>query len=162
MTEPEEPSSWTVELDPEKCTMCEGCVKHCPTGALSLNQSQDELSLLFDASLCHGCPTSESCQDICPEEAIRLGRGETGQRVLLTSPLVECASCHKNFAAAQKLEALSRTSRVHHELVRDLCPLCRREQLVVRFIEEERVPGSTAEYRSTTKILRESGKLRDD
>jgi len=164
MDDSEQAKGWTVEVDPEKCTMCEGCAKHCPTRALTLDRGEEALSLLFDASLCHGCSGGDSCQDICPEDAIVLARGAGGDgpQVLIASPLVECEGCHETFAAAQKLERLATAGRVHHELVRNLCPMCRREQLVVRFIEQERMPGAKAEYRSTIKILREAGKLRED
>jgi ferredoxin len=165
MSETGQPTGWSVQLDPERCTRCEACARDCPTGALSLGRDEETLSLLFDSSLCHGCPDSEGCQGMCPENAIRLLETEAddaGKSVLLCSPLAKCSGCHKTFAAAQKLETLSRKGQVHHELIRNLCPVCRREQLVVTFIQDQRVPGSTAEYRSTKQILRKAGKLRED
>lgn len=164
MTAAEPRTGWMVELDQERCTLCEGCVRGCPTGALVLERGDCSLSLVFDATLCHGCPDGDSCEVTCPEEAISLSRGASsdGPVTLVESPLITCSGCAKTFAAAHKLDALARAGRVHHKLVRDLCPVCRREQLVVSFIEHERVPGSKAEYRSTVKILREAGKLRED
>lgn len=164
MSEPS-PSSWNVVLAPERCTLCEVCARDCPTGALRLDRSADAVGLLFTAELCHGCPAGNGCHATCPEGAIRLepgGSAEAGERLLLESPLVRCSHCGSGFAAAHELEVLSRTGRVHHDLISDLCPLCRREQLVVGFIERERVPGATAEYRSTTEILRRAGKLREE
>jgi len=159
------PSRWIVVLDPERCTLCEVCARDCPTGALRLERTADAVKLLFDAALCHGCPEGNGCHETCPEGAIHLERGggaDGSERLLLASALIPCAHCGKGFAAVHELEVLQRAGRVHHELVSDLCPLCRREQLVVGFIERERVPGSIAEYRSTTDILRRAGKLRGE
>jgi ferredoxin len=161
------PHGWIVLLDGEGCTLCEACARDCPTGAIRLERSEETLSLFFDPSLCNACPDGDSCQAICPENAIRLveileGAGDAEESLLISSPLLRCASCGKDFAAAQKVDALSRKDRTHHRMIRDLCPICRRTQLVVSFIQEHRAPGSKAEYRSTTEILRKAGKLRDD
>ena len=154
---------WEVVLDRESCTLCEVCARDCPTGALRVDRTAETVALVFAPSQCDGCPGGTSCQAICPEGAIRLTVTGGGEEVeLLRSPLLPCSSCGKGFAPAHKLEALARKGRLHHDLVRDLCPICRRNELVVTFIEEERAPGEKAEYRSTTTILRRAGKLREE
>jgi hypothetical protein len=67
--------------------------------------------------------------------------------------MARCTYCGELFAPICKLEVMARKGQEKHER----CPICRRTHLVVTFIEERRVPGSKAEYRSTRDILRRAG-----
>lgn len=53
----------------EACTMCQGCVATCPTGALQTELS--DLSPLFYKSLCTGCGL---CAEFCMENALFISR----------------------------------------------------------------------------------------
>jgi ferredoxin len=152
------PTSFTVELDEQACSLCEVCARECPTGALRLERSAETLGLIFAPGLCNGCPQGDSCQEICPEKAIVVR--QTAQphvdeepRVLLESRMVRCAYCGEPFAPLHKIEAIEKKGQAKH----DLCPLCRRTHLVVSFIEERRAPGEKAEYRSAMDIIRRAG-----
>jgi ferredoxin len=48
------------------CTGCGVCATTCPTGALTLERSNGDLTLTFDAALCVAC---SQCLPVCPEAA---------------------------------------------------------------------------------------------
>jgi len=155
---------WIVEVDEELCSLCEVCARDCPSGALRVEKDGDRLVLSFQTSLCQSCAPGEGCESTCPEDALsrRDGRAEplTMERVqLVDGQVLRCSYCNEPFGTVRKLERVAK--RRHHsaEIVRDLCPLCRRKHLVVKFIDEERMPEGQAEYRSTYDILRRAGKL---
>jgi len=153
---------WVLELDAPRCSLCEVCARRCPSGALRVETRNETLWLVYRPALCQGCTLEETCQARCPEQAIQLtGRrhaaAETEEVVLLESAMIRCSQCGQPFSPARKLDTLARKKQTRHEVLRDLCPLCRRTQLVVSFIETRRVPGSRAQYRSTKEILRRAG-----
>ncbi len=155
-------SPYTVEVDTELCSLCEVCAHRCPTGALSIERDGKDLRLLFRHELCNGCPGGKICQEVCPEKAIRLvERGDTVPAtgsmevvILAQSEMLKCEYCGEYFAPVQKVSAVSKRSGGKKELIRNYCPLCRRTQMVVQFIDEKRMPTGKAEYRSGTDILR--------
>ncbi|UCD58891.1 MAG: 4Fe-4S dicluster domain-containing protein [Candidatus Hydrogenedentota bacterium] len=149
---------WAVELDVEKCSLCEVCAHRCPTGAIRLERTDEALALYFRHGECTGCTADTSCEAICPEEAIKVIKLDApacrGEDVLLIeSKLVRCGYCGELFAPNKKLESLGKKG-LGHEVEKTLCPLCRRKLLVVKLIDEKMVPGKHAEYRSTKDILR--------
>ena len=87
-----------VLVDETKCSLCLSCVQHCKIGALTANSS--EYSLHHTPSSCIQC---KICEEVCPEEAIRIRSGlllsesffET--HLLHKSEPVVCPSCGKEF-----------------------------------------------------------------
>lgn len=152
---------WVVKVDSERCSLCEGCAKHCPTGALRSVRHGERLELWFRAATCNGCAGGDGCEAICPEKAVtrwdRSPAAPEREVLLVAGDLVRCTYCGEAFAPDRKLAAVER--KRDREVVRDHCPLCRREQLVVRFIEERRAPGEHAAYRSARDILRRTGHM---
>ncbi len=66
--------------------------------------------------------------------------------------MLQCSVCGTRFAPEAKLEAASHRRGDDADLISDQCPLCRRTQMVARFIEEKRkTPGKKAEYRTGKK-----------
>lgn len=55
---------FTMEVDKEKCTLCESCISTCPAGAISLSDQ-----IVMSADLCILCC---ACVKTCPEEAVNL------------------------------------------------------------------------------------------
>ncbi|WP_163340654.1 EFR1 family ferrodoxin [Desulfopila sp. IMCC35008] len=55
---------FTVQVDEEKCTLCETCISTCPAGAISLSGQ-----IIMSADLCILCC---ACIKGCPEEAVSL------------------------------------------------------------------------------------------
>lgn len=163
---------YTVDHDKNKCALCVVCARNCPTGALRRNESEGELSLYFNASLCDGCGGDALCEKNCPEKAIVSvslnAPPESNDYVLLNrSEMVKCAHCEELFAPTRRLEIVGkRAGQKDKNIEQRYCPLCRRTNLVVEFIEEHRAPGSKAEYRSATDIIRrvksEREKARED
>ena len=145
---------WQVEVDADKCSLCEVCGKRCRTGAIRSEQTEDALSILFRYRLCDGC---RDCLKICPEKAMRLAEAETepgapDEVVLAASGMLRCSVCGGDFVPEAKLRAASHRRGDDADLIPNQCPLCRRTQMVVRFIEEKRkMEGRMAEYKTGTK-----------
>ncbi len=145
---------WLVEVDTEKCSLCEVCARCCPSGAIRSEQAEDTLVILFSHELCDGC---RDCLKRCPEDAMTLEGIETPpegseRSVLAESEMLRCSVCGKHFAPVAKLEAASHRRGDGVDLIRKQCPLCRRTQMVARFIDEKREAiGKKAEYRTGKK-----------
>ncbi len=149
---------WAVELDTKKCSLCEVCARHCPTGAIHLERKDDMVTLYFRHGKCDACSGEKSCEAICPEEAIKvidLGKSSrrSGEVRLIQSKLQQCSRCREYFSPYIKLESLGKKG-LSHGVEKSLCPICRRKKLVVKLIDEKTAPGGHAEYRSKTDIIR--------
>ena len=148
---------WMVQLNQDTCSMCEVCARRCPTGALHLEREKDILSLHFSSMKCIGCADEKGCQALCPEDAIKLEELVSPEKeadiLLNKSKMIKCAYCHAFFATETKLGVIKK-KKLAHEVVEDYCPLCRRTNMVVKFIDEKRDPTGKAEYRSANDIMR--------
>lgn len=154
-------SHWAVEHDRDKCALCVVCARNCPTGALRRDESDGQLTLYYNAELCDACGGDPACQRRCPEEAIKIGEAGAGvpqpgeEQLLNQSAMVRCEYCTETFAPIRRLDVVA--GRRESKLVeRALCPLCRRTNMVVQFIETHRTPGQKAVYRSATSIIRKA------
>lgn len=79
------------------------CAATCPTGALHRYASEGERGLDFDAWRCIGCG---HCESVCPEGAVRLGRGAAteipGAEIRLTRfGQANCAECGCSFSVME-------------------------------------------------------------
>lgn len=151
-------SQWKVKLDRDKCSMCEVCARKCPTGALHLERENDMLGIYFKYEECIGCTDENGCRALCPEDAIELeelkSTTDVNADVLLNeSKLVQCSYCKNYFAPETKISRIKK-KKLAHEVIEDYCPLCRRTNIVVRFIDEKRLPKGKAAYRSANDIMR--------
>jgi len=152
---------WSVTIDTETCALCEVCAKHCPTGALKNMMEGDVLSIFFQSSLCNGCRGKKSCEELCPEKSISLVQAECPEEqdssvLLVQDTMIRCAYCEEYFTTRRKLNAVAKKGIKNPE--DEYCPLCRRQNLVVSFIREHRVPGSDPEYQSARHVLRRAGR----
>jgi len=154
---------WIVEVDEERCSLCECCARDCPSGALQSHKDGDRLKLTFQSSQCTACPPEQGCESLCPEQAITrrdAGSAAPEERIeLVDGQLIECSYCHATFGTVRKLERVASKRRNQSPIQREYCPLCRRKHLVVKFIDEERKPDGEAVYRSTYEILRQANRL---
>ncbi len=145
---------WRVDVDADKCSLCDVCSHRCMTGAIRSEQEEETLALLFRYKLCDGCG---DCLKSCPEDAMRLMEAEdppsgSGEQVLTASKMLRCSVCGACFAPTMKLQAASRRRVDKADLIREQCPLCRRTQMVARLIDERRkTRGRKAEYRTGRK-----------
>ena len=157
--------AWSVEHDKNKCALCVVCARNCPTDALKRKEEGGNLTLYFNASLCDGCGGNPLCEENCPESAIVSTRGtpaESGYVMLSSSPMVQCSYCEEYFAPARRLDVVEQKSEGSNKKVeRVYCPLCRRQNLVVDYIETNLLPGSHAEYRSAKHMLKKAKKRQE-
>lgn len=78
------------------CTVCEACIRVCPTEALGVQRDTEGVALNFDPGLCIGC---EACVPVCPERVVRvekvtdLSRLAQGIVTLHRSSEVLCEKC---------------------------------------------------------------------
>ncbi|MBI4706101.1 MAG: 4Fe-4S binding protein [Deltaproteobacteria bacterium] len=156
---------WRITVDGEKCALCEVCSRHCPSGALRVEQGGAVLRLVFRPGLCHGCVDREGCEIRCTEGALARARDESTEEpaaeiVLSQCELVRCARCGEPHAPARKLRAVARRRRGKDPAATARCPHCRRTALAIRFVEEKHGPGSHTQSRSAREILRRAGHWR--
>ena len=59
------------EWDQDKCTLCMECKDYCYFNAITVLPDQ----ILIDPSLCHSC---YACTELCPENALPMGKRKTG------------------------------------------------------------------------------------
>lgn len=78
-------SNWPfaqIEVD-ERCTGCQVCTQICPTGALQMNDDDEEKELRHTPALCLNCG---ACADYCPQQAVSQGdKVDLGKVVAATS-----------------------------------------------------------------------------
>ena len=147
-----------AQVDGGKCTLCEACMRYCPTTAYRIDRKGKAVRLVFKPDACDGCPDHVSCVGKCPESAItsrpRTESGMPDEQVVAESQLVKCAYCGEHFSSSDRVESVAKRLSRDRVVERSYCPLCRRTQLVVNLIETRRRPGAKAEYRSGKDILR--------
>ena len=84
-------------LTPENCTLCNRCVRVCPTWALSIEKiDKDSGTFSIDLGRCCYC---QECEKVCPSDAIHLD-----DKVWLTSGLVRDAVKKSHLVVKQKKE----------------------------------------------------------
>ncbi|MBI5212444.1 MAG: 4Fe-4S binding protein [Nitrospirae bacterium] len=59
----------------ETCNNCFACVGMCPTGALKIENKDDDRELFFSTSLCNGCGL---CKDFCMACSVNIEKGFSG------------------------------------------------------------------------------------
>ena len=158
--------TWSVDHDKTKCALCVVCARNCPTDALKREEEGGQLTLYFNSNLCDGCGGNPLCEENCPESAIVSTKAKTpsesGYVMLSSSPMVQCSYCDEYFAPVRRLDVVEQKSDQTKKVERTYCPLCRRQNLVVGYIEENLVPGSHAEYRSAKHMLKKAKKRQDE
>ena len=130
------------EIDTEKCTGCGACSVQCSSGANEVVEEEGLRKIRIFLGMCIMCGR---CEDICPEEAIKLTREFELSYAKQTRPYVEnklelkkCKNCGKYYATAKHLEAIRRRvaenidPSVKEIVLRDMnvyssyCPDCRK------------------------------------
>ncbi|HEY0837157.1 MAG TPA: 4Fe-4S binding protein [Azospirillum sp.] len=124
-----------VEVDAARCTLCYGCARACPTGALLTSSGTPRLG--FVERLCIQCGL---CRATCPERAVSfvprlaLDASAAEPRVLKEDEVLACLRCgapvgprsmvekmesmlagHPNFSAPGATDALRRCERCRGE-----------------------------------------------
>lgn len=155
----EQKTYWMAEVDLAKCSMCQVCVRKCPVKALRSEQHDNTLTIYYDPQICDGCEGEIKCQELCPEEAIRVVEldsppDDLSERQFQSSQLLVCQACGELYAPISHALAAAAKGAVNADRFKDFCPLCRRTNLVVSFTEDKR--RDEAEGQAT---YRQGGKL---
>jgi ferredoxin len=121
--------NFDVLVDEERCTLCEVCVRACPTSALTTYEEDDELILRFDQNLCDGC---KLCEEKCPESSIKvveLEKQEVKIMAKASSKIVYCKNCGRPIGTEKGIRKVSDILRAKglEEPAKKacLCPGCR-------------------------------------
>jgi ferredoxin len=92
----------TVQIDCDRCSACELCVKFCPTGALTftttaVNDDDDQFKIDFAAGRCIDC---DLCVVACPDDALTLSNRVDAAALaalttttIATGELTSCVDC---------------------------------------------------------------------
>lgn len=88
-----------VELDLEKCTLCQACFTLCSQQVFSMT----DCAVSVDHQKCTNCSL---CLDICPEEAVRvtekIAKKQVSHHLIITS---KCVSCNKTYSSFTRNES---------------------------------------------------------
>lgn len=151
---------WALDHDKTKCALCVVCARNCPTGALRRLEEGDTLALYYNASLCDGCKGEALCEKNCPEKAVLSVKSdveqESGFKLLNRSEMVQCSYCQEYFAPVRRLDVVSGKGVDAKKVDRLYCPLCRRTNLVVDYIQQAGLGQGMPEYRSAKDIQRQA------
>jgi ferredoxin len=88
------------------CSACEACSRTCPTGALSVNESDETWTLAFNADRCVACGV---CVEVCQPKALK-ARSEfdaspgRGPATLYSLAKQRCRRCDRFFVSARPQE----------------------------------------------------------
>lgn len=120
-----------VEIDSDKCTMCELCAAHCPTGALKLEQAGGDTKILFSYSECVAC---NICLKSCPERkkgAIKVEKAIDWQSLknspvmLVESKQICCSKCGTPIGNSLMIDKIRNKMGPGATTAFDLCSQCR-------------------------------------
>lgn len=128
-----------VKIDPDKCSFCELCTAHCPTGALKLEEDKGFTRILFNYQACVAC---NICIKICPERkkgAIKVERALNWDRLSgkLWEPLVEskkicCSKCGTPIGNSLMIDRIKKQLGPESTTAFDLCSQCRFQSALLR------------------------------
>jgi ferredoxin len=133
-------SVWRVGFNTETCSMCEVCVRACPTHALFVRTKGNVETILFDSRLCDGCGGTLFCQEQCPEKAATVTRApalavSSEPVALIAGEMITCRSCGALFMPKRELETLLKNKKMRPNGVQGECPACRREHLLDSYLK---------------------------
>lgn len=123
-----------VKIDKDACTGCLTCAIVCPTDAISADQQQTQVSLVFDHSACVACGL---CVTLCPERAegaievqrvTDLNRLDQGRQVVFTGEESLCERCGAPVAPRRMVERIAEILGDDFDVrhMGSLCVKCRR------------------------------------
>ncbi len=116
-----------VLLDAPACSLCGFCAQRCPTGALTVRETDLETGLVLLASACTSCGRCVRACEMKPSLlSMQVATAEqlSAQPVVLRlSERVACTQCGKPMVSRAELDFV--ISRIGHPTWLDLCEDCR-------------------------------------
>jgi ferredoxin len=100
-------------IDEGACTVCDACIRICPTGALDLIEENRRPAYALLPALCNGCAM---CVDVCEDKAIRIDRMRRARAVTLPLRSGHCRACGASFHVSPAKQEMT------------LCRICRKTQ----------------------------------
>ena len=99
-----------VNVNDEKCLVCDACSNMCPFQALRVRYDNDKRNLEFNMSRCTACGI---CEAICPYNAIKVGYSynkdyDKGWRVVASDEVARCRRCGKPIGSMKYLKYLEK------------------------------------------------------
>jgi ferredoxin len=127
---------WSVSFREERpsfCTLCGICTEVCRPTALSLDKTQWDVELRYDAARCDGCGY---CVEYCPERVLKVEAATrridstVKPKRLASSTILPCRRCgNPTVAEAMYSKVLQRFRRqkgsLADEAAMDLCTSCK-------------------------------------
>ena len=119
----------TVDIN-DGCTGCGACAAACHTEALTMEQDEDEVAILFDARRCIACG---ECEPVCPENVVQIDKRtdlhilSQGSRTLYQDQKVRCERCGAPVAPRAMLERFAHLLGKHQAFstITRYCVACR-------------------------------------
>ena len=111
-------------IDKRRCVSWVACVNNCPANALSSRRTGERLIISYAGQRCIHCGT---CLKVCDDRASQLRHALSiplpgRKKVLHTSQMAVCKSCHAEFAPLNHLEKLQ---QINMDYDIGICPDCR-------------------------------------
>lgn len=89
------PRQFLRQINVARCIGCDVCTRVCPTGAMRIEQQEQQAFYLVDPGLCDGCGM---CLDLCEVGAIEMTDGTPATRPQLVKLLSrQCRRCGAPF-----------------------------------------------------------------
>lgn len=124
-----------LEVDPDKCIGCGGCVRTCPSRLISIENIGDERIVRFSAGRCIYCGR---CAVACPEKAIKITHefelatdNKQDLEIIIKLKMAKCIICGKPFTPVNVLNKnISKLQNKTEEEINRLkiCPECKRKE----------------------------------
>lgn len=100
-----------IQIDQDKCCLCGACARHCPAGALEIDEGS-EPRIRYSVFNCVGC---NRCVELCPEGAVAIQRvmnpSKLKKGVFVTKASDEsarCKNCGKVIGKKSLLESVNK------------------------------------------------------
>ncbi len=97
-------------IDQERCNGCDGCVRLCPHGVITLKEEAGTSAYHLGPDSCTGCGL---CVDICDQDAVKVERWRPQEQISLPLSSMRCRVC----GTPHHLPAIRKNKE-------DLCRIC--------------------------------------
>ena len=104
------------EINPDKCTGCDACMRACPHSAILFRYEKELASYEIHPKSCTAC---NICVDICEEQAIHLYQWQPLNKPTIKLKVKKCRSCgnlfHGPLATLKKTDHCNICSTINHK-----------------------------------------------
>ena len=138
--EAEIPDIYFVSVDPDRCVLCDVCVRSCPMMVPNIRKSGDNLYLELNIPMCIGCG---KCAKDCPEKAVkveRLAKLKELKRITVAEAVqLRCRFCGKplgSYKVKRRVDSiLNSMGFAGTAQYTDVCNECKQKYLTKLWVE---------------------------